>query len=356
VTECPVFLTYQYKIKKRSNFLNKLSNKVNYVFNYCNEVSYKSIKTSGKRLSGFDLNNLTAGTSGILKLNAQTIQFICENYALKAKKSKKIKLKWRSSSGNKRALGWVPFKASGVKINGDSLIYMRKKIKFHKSREILGKVLSGSFSQDACGDWYVNFQCRVPPLPQAPNRFVGGDLGQKDSLVTSDGNVFQNTKPYAKYEEKLAKAQRYKKKKITNKIHRKIARIRKDSKHKISNAVTSKSRYIFLGNLKIKTGKSVNDAGHGMLKAFCGYKAIRRRGMCFLINESGTTITCNICLAKTGPQGKTGLAVREWTCGSCGQSHHRDTNSALNILRIGLNTLKTYNKLNISYNEGAFLL
>jgi putative transposase len=131
-----------------------------------------------------------------------------------------------------------------------------------------------------------------------------------------------------------------------------IARIRKDVRHKISHSLTSNNRCVFLGNLKLVAGKAVNDASHGMLKIFCEYKAIRRRGMCVLVNEAYTTVTCNFCLAKTGPQGLEGLAVREWTCGCCGQSHHRDINSAKNILRIGLDTLETSGKLLANQSKG----
>lgn len=337
-------LTYQYKIKKGKSFLNLTASKVNKVFNYCNETSFLVIRRDGQLLSGYDLQKLTTGANKTLKLNAQAIQMVCEEYALRRRQFKKRKLNWRVSRGPRRSLGWIPFKSAGVKVDGDAVTFMGKTLRFFKSRELGGRVLSGSFSEDSLGDWYVNFQCEVPLFEEAPDKALGGDLGQKDSVVTSDGEFYENPRTFYKFEKELAKAQRFGKKRQAKKIHRKIARIRKDSKHKISHLLTKNNRYVFLGNLKLASSKSVNDASHGTLKAFCEYKAIRRRGMCVLVNEAYTTITCHHCLAKTGPTGVEGLAVREWTCASCGQTHHRDLNSAKNILRLGLQTLMTSNQ------------
>lgn len=336
--------TFQFKVRRNQKFLNKIAPKVNYVFNYCNRTSSDAIKRDGKFLSGYDLQALTSGAAKTLKLNAQTIQIVCAEYATRRKQFKKRKLNWRKSGGAKRSLGWIPFKSSGVKVEGDTVAFMGKKLKFFKSRDLGGRILTGSFSQDAVGDWYVNFQCEVPLIEQAPNGAIGCDLGQKDLVTTSDGEIFENPRTYHKNEERLAQGQRFGKQKLTKKLHRKIARIRKDLRHKISHSLTSNYRTIILGNLKLGSGKSVNDAAHGMLKTLCEYKAIRRRGEFVLVNESYTTITCNICLAETGPRGLEGLAVREWTCASCGQTHHRDINAALNILRLGLQTPETSSK------------
>ena len=336
--------TFQYKVRRNQKFLLKTAPKVNFVFNYCNEISVKATKRDGKFLSGYDLQALTSGTNKTLKLNAQTVQMVCAEYATRRKQFNKRKLNWRKSSGSKRSLGWIPFKASGVRVEGDTVIFMNEKIRFFKSRELGGKILTGSFSQDAVGDWYVNFTCEVPFLPMAPNGAIGGDLGQKDIITTSDGEVFDNPKAFYAAQDELAKAQKFGKKKRTKKIHRKIARIRKDNLHKVSASLTSNYAKVILGNLRLANGKAVLDAGFGTLKTFCEYKAIRRRGMCVLVNEAYTTVTCHKCLERSGPTGLAGLSVRVWTCAGCGQTHDRDVNAAINILRLGLQTPETSSK------------
>lgn len=46
------------------------------------------------------------------------------------------------------------------------------------------------------------------------------------------------------------------------------------------------------------------------------------------VNEAGTTRTCVVCSAATGPTGIEGLSVREWDCPNCGSHHNRDFASA----------------------------
>lgn len=45
---------------------------------------------------------------------------------------------------------------------------------------------------------------------------------------------------------------------------------------------------------------------------------------------------CGACGARTGPQGREGLAVRAWACSFCGTQHQRDVNSATVIRNRGL--------------------
>lgn len=105
---------------------------INFVWNYCNEVSHKAIKNNGKFLSKFELNNLTSGCSKELNIHSQTIQFVCEEYAARRNQFKKSKLKWRTG---KRNLGWIPFKSSAIKVEKDTLIFNKQTFRFWKSRD-----------------------------------------------------------------------------------------------------------------------------------------------------------------------------------------------------------------------------
>ena len=63
----------------------------------------------------------------------------------------------------------------------------------------------------------------------------------------------------------------------------------------------------------------------------------------FEVNEAKTTITCHLCAAENEElkklKGHAKLAVREWTCASCGVRHDRDVNAAKNIAKLGLREL-----------------
>ena len=48
------------------------------------------------------------------------------------------------------------------------------------------------------------------------------------------------------------------------------------------------------------------------------------------VNEAGSTYTCCVCGSATGPKGD--ISIREWRCNECNTLHHRDLNSAFNIL------------------------
>src|SRR5215471_6240484 len=163
-------ITCKYRIKDSTSgkHLCKMAGAVNYVWNYCQEVSLLASRRDKTLLSAYDLNHLTAGTSKDLHLSSQTIQAICEEYATRKRQQKKLKLKWRSCT---RSLGWIPFKRATITLQGDTVTYCGQRFRLWLSRPVEGVLKTGSFTQDARGRWYVCFQCAVPdataPIAQA---------------------------------------------------------------------------------------------------------------------------------------------------------------------------------------------
>ena len=139
-------------------------------------------------------------------------------------------------------------------------------------------------------------------------------------------------------------AQKDGKKRRVKTLHAKIANSRKDTNHKISHELTRDNNLIIVGDVsssklvKTNMAKSVLDAGWSQLKNFLKYKATRRSGRLIEVSEYLTSQTCSCCGVVGGPKGLEGLGIREWVC-SCGTLHDRDINSALNILRIGHDSL-----------------
>lgn len=343
-----MIVTYQYRIKDSTSkkHLKEMSRSVNYVWNYCNEISQRIFRREKKFLSGYDLNSLTSGTSQELCLHSQTIQRVCEEYALRRKVSKKIKLKWRS---RRRSLGWIPFKKSAIKIKDNCVCYKGQSFKFWKTREIQGEIREGSFSQDSRGRWYVNIACEIPSENMENTvviEDVGIDLGLKTQLTCSHGEKYSREKLTKKYQKRLGIAQRAKKKHQVTKIYQKIKNTRKDWNHKVTTTIVKTVKNIFVGDVsarklaKTTMATSVYDSSWGQLRSFLKYKATKLgRGVYQDVNESFSTCRCSDCLQKTGPKGLRQLEVREWTCGNCGSVHDRDVNAARNILRIGHDTL-----------------
>lgn len=334
-------LTYSYRIKdgNTAKKLNYFAKNVNFVWNYCNETSYYAIKNRNKFLSKYDFRPLTKGASKHFSINSQTIQAISDEYVVRRNKSHKIKLKWRG----KKSLGWVPFNAQTIKIENDVVIYNGHKFRFWKHRDLQGTVKTGTFSQDSRGRWYINFQCEIIEKRAHGVRKIGIDLGLKTKATCSDGMQYDRENLTRKYEEKLGKIQRAKKKKEIKNLHAKIKNKRKDFSHKVSNEICSTSEIVIVGNIsasklaKTKMAKSVYDAGWSQLITMLQYKAIRHGMVVEKVSEMWSTQTCSYCgfIPKSAPKGISAIGVRNWKCSECDTEHDRDVNAARNIFNFG---------------------
>ena len=343
-----VIKTLKLRIKdKHAPALVAMARDVNQVWNYINELSYRSIRERQKWLSAYDLQKYTAGFSKCdgVKVGSATVQQVCEEYATRRNQFKKARLNWRVSNqkSSKRSLGWIPFKNGGA-------VYRNGQVKF--CGLMLGlwdsyglskyELRGGSISQDARGRWYLNVAVEVKVTKSAGTASVGIDLGLKTSAVCSTGESLAS-RTYRKHEPALAIAQRANKKGRARAIHAKIANVRKDAMHKFSTRLVAENAAIFVGNvssaklIKTKMAKSVHDAGWSMFKTMLEYKS-HQAGVIFeVVNESYSTQTCSCCgvIPASSPRGRAGLRIREWACSDCGAVHNRDVNAALNILARG---------------------
>lgn len=314
------------------------SSDVNFVWNYCNDTSMQFLNKKYKWLTGYQLSNLTAGCSVDLHIASETIQYICERYASLRNQFKKRRLAWRS---RKRSLGWIPFKKKSIRIDGDTAIYKKVTFRFWNSKQIDGIIKSGSFNQDAKGNWYISISCECEPTKKVKSGGqVGIDFGIKTIATLSNGVSLNRENITSKYAAKLAMAQRARKKKQFKKVNEKIKNVRKDWNHKQTTNLVNNFDRIIVGNVsssklkKTRMAKSVSDAGWASFKSMLAYKAIALGVEYKEINENFSTVTCSNCFERTGPSGLSALGVREWIC-KCGASHSRDVNAAKNILRFG---------------------
>ncbi len=342
-----MLLTYKFRIKDSATkrHLQRYAWACNQVWNYCNQIQreaegrWKAGRVA-KWPSAFDLIKLCTGCAADLGLHSDTVQTICREYAAKRDASRGH-LRWRASGGPKRSLGWVPFIPRAIKIEGDSVRYLKRNFRFWKSREIGGVVKAGSFVEDARGRWYVCYQCEVADDLPTGSGEIGIDLGLKTLAVCTDGTSVPALKHYRRYEAQLAVAQRAGNKRRVRAIHAKIANARRHHLHEQSTRIARENALIVVGNVNAKKlaqtrmAKSVLDAGWSMFRNQLAYKARRHRARYVEADERNTSRTCSDCGAVSGPKGIAGLGVRLWECSACGEVHDRDLNAARNILFVG---------------------
>ncbi len=334
-----------YKLRLRDTHaaeLNRQARAVNFVWNYLNQTQRKAARECRRWLSGFDLMQLTAGTSGDLDLHAHTIQRVCRAYADARRTHKKAWLRWRG----RRSLGWVPFNTGHVAFDGEAFIFRGVRYETMHLRKIPeGAVLGvGSFNADARGRWYLNVPVDVPEATSARLEPVGIDLGLKDLASLSTGKKIAVPRFYRSSEIALGTAQRARKTARARAIHAKVANRRKDFLHKASADIVKAHGLVVVGNVsasklaRTSMAKSVLDAGWSSFRAMLRYKArLRGGGVCLEVSEHMSSQVCSSCgsLPASRPRGIADLRQRVWRCDDCGAVHDRDVNAARNILRHG---------------------
>jgi putative transposase len=229
----------------------------------------------------------------------------------------------------------------------------RVKIKLH--RPVEGKIKQLTITRTATGKWYACFsvECESEPLPFTLET-AGVDCGLKEFAVLSTGESIANPRFFRSEEKELAKAQRKlsaakkdspqrrKRRKVVARIHERVVGKRKDFAHKESRKLTDRFGIIVFENLNIRgmlknqrLAKSIADAAWNCLVLFTTYKA-ESAGRCVVqVNPQGTSQMCSGC----GEIVPKSLSVRIHSCSVCGLTLDRDHNAAINILRLGLQSL-----------------
>jgi putative transposase len=269
----------------------------------------------------------------------------------------------------------ITYPQDGFKV-GEQSVSLSKigTVKALLHRRVEGRVKTCTLRRQG-SKWYVCFAVEVEaePLPESTEQ-VGVDVGLNQFAAFSNGEFVDNPRFFRKEEKALAKAQRKlarqkrgsrerrKAKKVVSRIHERIRNRRHDFVHQLSRKIVNRFGLIAVEKLNVKnmskspapkqdqqTGeflpngasakaglnKSILDAAWSMFRYCLAYKAESAGRKYVEVNPACPTgipvgcSGCGMCVKKT-------LKERVHFCPMCGLSLDRDTNAALNILKIGM--------------------
>ena len=206
-----------------------------------------------------------------------------------------------------------------------------------------------------CGEYYLSILVDgdLTHKVKETNTAVGIDLGIKDFVITSDGEVFNNLHFKKSETKKIKRLQRQLSKKQRGSNNRSKARIRlakvykkiNDRKqyylHSVSNSLIDENQVICMEDLNVKgmfknhnLAESICEMNFGEFRRMLEYKASwYNRRIVFVDRFYPSSKTCHNC-GYVNKELK--LSDRQWICPHCGEVIERDYNAALNILNEGM--------------------
>ena len=222
----------------------------------------------------------------------------------------------------------------------------------------------------------LSFDVDVPPKPPVSGE-VGIDVGVKDFLTLSTGEKINYPDRLRQLEEKVRWEQRklsrrvkgssnYRKQKaVVTKAYAKVRHYRENCQHQVSHRLVEDNQFIGVETLAVqnmtrKVKKKLDASGkyarNGQSAKRVMNRNILRNGWSSFVDKItykaqwyGRTFVqvdrfypssrlCHDCGYKYAGLR---LSEREWACESCGASHDRDVNAALNILGEALRLSQT---------------
>lgn len=116
--------------------LNKMARSINFVWNYCNEISFEAIRNRGEWLNYNALQTLTKGANKELGLNSASVQMVCREFVTRRRQFKKRKLRFRG----KKSLGWIPFRHDCIKFKDGMILFNKRNYRVRYADQMADEV------------------------------------------------------------------------------------------------------------------------------------------------------------------------------------------------------------------------
>ena len=227
---------------------------------------------------------------------------------------------------------------------------------FNRLQKYNKNIRSATLSKTKSGNFFLSILIEMDDDElkrfKHTNEQVGIDLGVKDFVITSDGEVFENKHFFKKEENQIKKLQRQLSKKVKGSNNRKKAQVRiaklferitnkKDAYiHYVTNELLTYFDTIFMEDLNVQgmlrnhhLAKAIQEVGFYKFKETLVNKAlVNDKQVVFIDRFYPSSKTCSVCGYK---KRDLRLSDREWICPNCGMKHDRDINAAMNILLEG---------------------
>ena len=360
--------TYRYRLfptKKQITILSKILNECCWLYNHFLEERKNSWEQKKKSLNyhsqAVSIPTLKKERPSLVNVYSQVLQNVAIRIDLAFKAFfRRVKAGENPGYPRFRGIGWYDsftYPQTGFKITKQGLNLSKVgtiKIKLHRS--IKGTIKTCTIRKQA-GKWYVCFSCEVNSKPLKKSKeTIGIDVGLTSFATFSDGSKIDNPRFFRKDEKDLTKAQRKlskqtkgfperkRAKRVVAHIHERIANRRNNFCHQEARKIVNRFGIICIEDLNINRmrennfrsiNRSISDVAWGMFAQYLSYKAESADRILVRINPAFTSQDCSRC----GYRQVKKLSDRIHHCSYCGLKIDRDYNSALNILRLGTQSL-----------------